>query len=219
MPLLNAKCTNCGAILKVDSDKDAAVCEHCGSAFIVEKGINEYKTTNINANTVNINNGPSVENLLARGREYEQRGSFEKAIKYYNDVLDIEFDNVEAREGMDRIKDVQDNAVLMSESVVKYGREKGSAVLTKRYLRFDGNKGSISFEVSQMRDVCAKENMNYMGVGGLGRPIPNCLYFTYEGQKQWLFCRSGHARNLADMINDINSKHSSRTLNNIFAED
>lgn len=40
MPLVDAKCTNCGAPLKLDNTKDAAICEHCGSAFIVEKAIN-----------------------------------------------------------------------------------------------------------------------------------------------------------------------------------
>ena len=33
MPLVDAKCTNCGAPLKIDNSKDAAICEHCGSAF------------------------------------------------------------------------------------------------------------------------------------------------------------------------------------------
>ena len=55
MPLVNAKCTNCGADIRVDKSKEAAVCEYCGSAFIVEKAIYNYNmTNNINANTVNI---------------------------------------------------------------------------------------------------------------------------------------------------------------------
>lgn len=60
MPLVNAKCTNCGANLKVDNNKDAAICEFCGSAFIVEKAINNYSITNnneIHANIVNIYEG------------------------------------------------------------------------------------------------------------------------------------------------------------------
>ena len=46
MPLVNAKCTNCGANIKIDDNKEAAVCEFCGSAFIVEKAINNYNITN-----------------------------------------------------------------------------------------------------------------------------------------------------------------------------
>lgn len=39
MPLVNAKCTNCGANLKVDNTKDAAICEFCGTPYIVERAI------------------------------------------------------------------------------------------------------------------------------------------------------------------------------------
>ncbi|MBR0401992.1 MAG: hypothetical protein IJH73_05720 [Lachnospiraceae bacterium] len=39
MELVPAKCTECGAILQVDPSKDAWICDHCGTPFIVEKGI------------------------------------------------------------------------------------------------------------------------------------------------------------------------------------
>ena len=39
MPLVAAKCTNCGASLTVDNSKEAAICEFCGTSFIVEKAI------------------------------------------------------------------------------------------------------------------------------------------------------------------------------------
>ena len=55
MPLVNAKCTNCGGALKVDDTKEAAICEYCGSPFIVEKAINNYNyhiTNNITAQNV-----------------------------------------------------------------------------------------------------------------------------------------------------------------------
>lgn len=54
MALIPAKCPNCGAVLSVDSNGKAEVCEHCGSAFIVEEAINNFNTTyNITNNTVN----------------------------------------------------------------------------------------------------------------------------------------------------------------------
>jgi len=40
MPMIAAKCTQCNAILQVNSSKDAAICDHCGTAFIIEKAIN-----------------------------------------------------------------------------------------------------------------------------------------------------------------------------------
>lgn len=68
MPLVNAKCTNCGANLQVDNTKDAAICQYCGSAYIVEKAINNYNTVNhINANVVNIYGGNSADFVIRGG--------------------------------------------------------------------------------------------------------------------------------------------------------
>ncbi|MBQ7307854.1 MAG: leucine-rich repeat protein [Clostridia bacterium] len=65
MAFVEAKCTQCGGNIKVDDTKEAGICAHCGTAFITEKAINNYITTNnithnhiqntnINANTVNV---------------------------------------------------------------------------------------------------------------------------------------------------------------------
>lgn len=68
MPLISAKCTNCGATLQVDNTKDAAICEYCGSAFIVEKAVNYYNTTNqITAGVVNIYGGNSADFIIRAG--------------------------------------------------------------------------------------------------------------------------------------------------------
>ncbi len=62
MPFVLAKCTNCGANLEVDASKEAAVCPACGSAFVVEKAINNYTVNN----TQNITD--SVVNIYGIGR-------------------------------------------------------------------------------------------------------------------------------------------------------
>lgn len=46
MPLVPAKCTNCGATLTIDSNKDAAICEYCHTPFVTEKAINNYSIHN-----------------------------------------------------------------------------------------------------------------------------------------------------------------------------
>ncbi|MFI3252769.1 MAG: leucine-rich repeat domain-containing protein [Eubacteriales bacterium] len=46
MPLTPAICVNCGASVTVDSDKEAAICQYCQTAFIVEKSINHYHVIN-----------------------------------------------------------------------------------------------------------------------------------------------------------------------------
>ena len=60
MPLVQVKCTNCGANLEIDNTLDAAVCPYCGAAFIVEKAINNYNTTN------HISAGQSTPTAAAR---------------------------------------------------------------------------------------------------------------------------------------------------------
>lgn len=78
MPLVNAKCTNCGANLEVDSSKDAAICQYCGSAFIVEKAIKNYNITNhnnINAEVVNIYGGNSADFVIRAGTLKKYNGA------------------------------------------------------------------------------------------------------------------------------------------------
>lgn len=64
MPLLNAQCPNCGALLNIDGNTDLWFCGHCGSKFKVQDAINQYNITNhIHADVVNIisNNAPNEE--------------------------------------------------------------------------------------------------------------------------------------------------------------
>ena len=86
MKLVDAKCTNCGAVLKVDSAKDAAICEHCGSAYIVEKAVNYYQTQNINANVVNIFNNDRIEK---RWKEKIEDAKNEISLGDYDNALEI----------------------------------------------------------------------------------------------------------------------------------
>ena len=58
MPFVEAKCTNCGAVLPVDSTRDAWVCGYCNTPFIVEKAIQQFNiTNNITAETVVVQGG------------------------------------------------------------------------------------------------------------------------------------------------------------------
>lgn len=73
MPLVNAKCTNCGATLTVDKDKEAAICQYCNSAFIVEKAINNYHITNKNSFNANVINVYTNSNWDMRETPIEQK--------------------------------------------------------------------------------------------------------------------------------------------------
>lgn len=42
MPIVLAKCTECGGTIKVESEKKLGVCENCGQPFVVEEAINNF---------------------------------------------------------------------------------------------------------------------------------------------------------------------------------
>lgn len=103
MPLVAAKCTQCGANIEVDDTKEAGICKYCGTAFITEKVINNY-TTNITNNIVNNNNfgGANVtyqsnENIdgllhLAKGEILSQ--NYDASIKYLDEIVIKSADNI-----------------------------------------------------------------------------------------------------------------------------
>ena len=47
MAKVNAKCTNCGEVILIESKNDAHVCPHCNCAFVTEKAIKLYKKSPI----------------------------------------------------------------------------------------------------------------------------------------------------------------------------
>lgn len=55
MPLVAAKCTQCGANIEVDDTKEAGICKYCGTAFITEKAINNYNKLDIENPIIRIN--------------------------------------------------------------------------------------------------------------------------------------------------------------------
>ena len=56
MSFVQAKCTNCGGILSVEDNLEAAVCPFCNTPYIVEKAVNNYNITN----NVNVGAGAVV---------------------------------------------------------------------------------------------------------------------------------------------------------------
>ena len=81
MPLVNAKCTNCGGTLQVDAAKEAAVCPFCGSAFIVEKAIQNYNiVNNIQANVVNIYGAQQKDYVIKGGVLTKYKGESVNAV-------------------------------------------------------------------------------------------------------------------------------------------
>lgn len=145
MSLVAAKCTSCGASLTVDNSKDLAVCQFCGTPFIVEKAITNVTMGGNNSITIesaiiNIqgrDNNPSADNLLKRAEEFELQGDFATAIKYYNKVLDLEYSNTSAREAINRINDCIPILVI---SFISGLFSSGTLTLTRKSLTYQTKK-------------------------------------------------------------------------------
>ena len=77
-----AICTNCGAELKVDPTQEAAVCEYCGTPFIVEKAINKYSVENAHidhVDNVNIDLQGYVDSIVGMlEREWDKKREADK---------------------------------------------------------------------------------------------------------------------------------------------
>ena len=102
MALVPAKCTECGAAIEVDAKKEAGICEHCGTAFITEKAINNFNNIhNVTNNVTKIINGNEKdegEDFFNRGltnlrlKKYESaRKNFDKAICLNPEVANYYF--------------------------------------------------------------------------------------------------------------------------------
>lgn len=78
MALVNAKCTNCGGILDVDSSKDAAICPYCKSAYIVKDAINIYNHFSSGQEDLSV--------LLKRASDFKSIGKISDAQSVYNQI-------------------------------------------------------------------------------------------------------------------------------------
>ena len=81
--LVPAVCTQCGATLTVDPSKDAAVCQYCGTAFIVANAINQYKIAHadIHADKVEVHTKSKTEAALDYMKERQKVRAEEKRAK------------------------------------------------------------------------------------------------------------------------------------------
>lgn len=118
MPLVQAKCTNCGANLEVDNTKEAAICEFCGTPYIVEKAINNYNTVNnIQAGVVNIYGGSSADFVIKAGKLIKYNGASTDVI-IPNSVKEIDSKAFENCDGITSVT-LPDSLTVINDEVFK----------------------------------------------------------------------------------------------------
>lgn len=137
MQFVKAKCPSCGGILEVDKSLEAAICKHCGSAFIVEKAINNFNTINniSNSNVViygNVeDNNSNIDRLIKNANEFISLGNTSKAMEIYKSLLVKHPENGEIFKGCQNLMD------LLIES-----ENKGEAINLYKFLleKYPGNE-------------------------------------------------------------------------------
>jgi len=81
MALLDARCTSCGAALKVDGGLDTAYCIYCGAKYIIEKAVQNFY--------VNI----QAQNVIVQGDVQNARSDFEVRggvlLKYHGSATEV----------------------------------------------------------------------------------------------------------------------------------
>lgn len=81
MKLIDAKCPNCNALLKLEDKKDRVICEYCNHTIFVEEAIATYKfkiTGNISVDGIQTNS-----DLIASANELLDMGEYLKAKKKF----------------------------------------------------------------------------------------------------------------------------------------
>lgn len=94
--LVTMKCPSCGADLQIDNAREFMFCQFCGT-----KIANLTEKIEISGN-VSLDNSARITNLLQRAKEHEKLSKIGEAIGYYNQVLDLDINCAEARQGIDR---------------------------------------------------------------------------------------------------------------------
>lgn len=84
MPLVPAKCTNCGASLQIDNTQQAAICPYCHSAYVVEQAINNYNYNVIVKDESSID--AKVENATTFLKVFKE---YEKARRIFVSITDV----------------------------------------------------------------------------------------------------------------------------------
>lgn len=81
MNLIEVKCPSCGGQLNISSNLETIYCNYCGNKFMVPKSPKD---------------SPDINNYMSLAKTAEDSGDHEDAISYFNKVLEIDPDNIDA---------------------------------------------------------------------------------------------------------------------------
>lgn len=151
MPLVLAKCTECGGTIKVESEKKLGVCEHCGEPFVVEDAINNftnYYTTNYitnNNTTHNYGDGAVVNVYEDTNKDFVIEVGVLK--EYHGASVDVVIPDGVVEIQNECFKDLKIKSVIIPDSVTSIGDG-----------AFSNCKSLISIKVDDNNNIYASDN-------------------------------------------------------------
>lgn len=162
MSFVAAKCTQCGANITVDESKEAGICEYCGTAFVTEKAINNYKVSIINRNsfdgaTINVINAEyKIENLIELAEIAIKGKNIDEAKKYLDEILKIDVCNLKAWKLKYEITWSEPEKYSYFLNVIKYTEDEQEREKTKN--EYFTNK--LTSVLNENFNFCAIKNIN-----------------------------------------------------------
>ena len=104
-------CPNCSGQLTVSFKTGSAFCPFCNSRFVLDStagGMEEAKKAAV-----------EVEELLSEAKKYEKKSDAEAALQCYKKVINLDPENLEAKEGLARVRPLN-YVYLKSKMLEKY---------------------------------------------------------------------------------------------------
>ena len=146
--LIQIKCQNCGANIKVENNSKLFVCDHCGSEHVLEDVINNYQTVNQYHTTQNIvkniygKESMDVEDIIKNGDVFISLGEFGKAKRLYGQAVNINPADYRGWFGLVKVRTlnftkVEDKSHLeFLEKAMKVANQEQQQVIESQYREF-----------------------------------------------------------------------------------
>ena len=168
MPLVPAKCPECGGNVVVDSGKDAWVCDFCKTPFIVEKAIQTFNTTYNTTNVNNVTNNNDIKADIVNVYESSVSDFVIKAgelVEYNGASMDVVIPEEIVSISANCFKGTKIHSLNIHNSVKEIGRYDGCNQLERIKLPSAVSSGSVIsfFGCSKLRHIDVPEGIISIG--------------------------------------------------------
>ncbi|MBR2278613.1 MAG: zinc ribbon domain-containing protein [Eubacterium sp.] len=99
-------CPNCGASIQLDNSREFGFCQYCGTKIVQDKIVVEHR------GSISIDRTNEINNILTRAKQFFEQGDYFNAEIYYNKVLDIDVNNIQANYGVQQINQITNSPNL-----------------------------------------------------------------------------------------------------------